>query len=189
MEITAVKPTVWVLGDQLNLEIASLAGRSPADWRVLMVESRAKIESKPWHLQRAHLVVSAMAHFATELRELGFDVESSTMEDFYRWQRTRLDVLLDDGAPAGGRWNYDRDNREPPPTDGRPWPETTRFRLDAIDLEVLGRRTKSEPTPPRCSSPSTPAPCEGPHRGAIAAVFAHVAGRRWGIARVFGGLR
>ena len=59
------------------------------------------------------------------------------MEDFYRWQRTRLDVLMDDDAPAGGRWNYDADNRKPPPTDGRAWPEITRFPLDGIDREVL----------------------------------------------------
>lgn len=37
------------------------------------------------------------------------------MEDFYRWQRERFDVLMDGAEPAGGRWNYDHDNREPPP--------------------------------------------------------------------------
>ena len=37
------------------------------------------------------------------------------MEDFYRDQRRRFDVLMDGGEPVGGRWNYDTDNREPPP--------------------------------------------------------------------------
>lgn len=37
------------------------------------------------------------------------------MEDFYRWQRRRLGYLMDGDAPAGGRWNYDHDNREPRP--------------------------------------------------------------------------
>jgi deoxyribodipyrimidine photolyase-related protein len=37
------------------------------------------------------------------------------MEDFYRWQRTRLDLLMDGDEPAGGTWNLDHDNREPPP--------------------------------------------------------------------------
>ena len=37
------------------------------------------------------------------------------MEDFYRWQRARFEVLMDGAEPAGGRWNYDHDNREPPP--------------------------------------------------------------------------
>ena len=59
------------------------------------------------------------------------------MEDFYRWQRTRLDVLIEpDGEPTGGRWNYDDENREPPPKDGRAWPAPETFPLDDIDDEV-----------------------------------------------------
>ena len=37
------------------------------------------------------------------------------MEDFYRWQRHRLDLLMEGGEPVGGQWNLDHDNREPPP--------------------------------------------------------------------------
>ena len=37
------------------------------------------------------------------------------MEDFYREQRRRFDVLMDGTDPAGGRWNFDTENREPPP--------------------------------------------------------------------------
>ena len=37
------------------------------------------------------------------------------MEDFYRDARRRHDVLMDGAEPAGGSWNYDHDNREPPP--------------------------------------------------------------------------
>ena len=37
------------------------------------------------------------------------------MERFYRGARRRTAVLMDGGEPAGGRWNYDADNREPPP--------------------------------------------------------------------------
>ena len=37
------------------------------------------------------------------------------MEDFYREQRRRFGVLMDGVDPAGGRWNFDTDNREPPP--------------------------------------------------------------------------
>jgi deoxyribodipyrimidine photolyase-related protein len=60
------------------------------------------------------------------------------MEDFYREARRRHGVLLEGSEPAGGRWNYDHDNREPPPkgadTLGVPpplWPEE-----DEIDAEV-----------------------------------------------------
>jgi len=59
------------------------------------------------------------------------------MEDFYRDTRRRLEILMDGEAPAGGRWNYDADNREPPPRSaslGVPepaWPTE-----DDIDAEV-----------------------------------------------------
>ena len=45
------------------------------------------------------------------------------MEDFYRWQRKRLGYLMDGDAPAGGEWNFDEQNRERPPKEGRDrWP-------------------------------------------------------------------
>ncbi len=59
------------------------------------------------------------------------------LEDFYRNARRRLDVLMDGDQPRGGRWNYDADNREPPPHSGdlgvTPpwWPDE-----DEIDAEV-----------------------------------------------------
>jgi deoxyribodipyrimidine photolyase-related protein len=59
------------------------------------------------------------------------------LEDFYREARRRHEVLMDGADPAGGRWNFDADNREPPPkreTLGTPepwWPTE-----DAIDDEV-----------------------------------------------------
>ena len=194
--------TVWVLGDQLNRGISSLVDVRPGDCRILFVESMAKVASKRWHVQRAHLVLSAMRHFAEELRAEGFDVDyrqstslaaglrehvdafgverviamepmsfdgramlerhgvsltannqftchyddfaawardrkSFKMEDFYRWQRQRLDIMMADGKPVGGEWNFDKDNRERPPKDGRPWPEITVFELDEIDQQVL----------------------------------------------------
>ncbi len=195
--------TIWILGDQLNRDLGALADRKPGDCRVLLVTSETKISAKRWHRQRLHLVLSAMAHFAADLRAEGFEVDhrrASTlaaglrahlahhdvgkviamepmswdgramlneagvelvpnlqflchyedfaawaenrtafkMEDFYRWQRTRLGVLIEpNGQPTGGRWNFDDDNREPPPTDGRPWPSITRFELDDIDRAVI----------------------------------------------------
>ena len=59
------------------------------------------------------------------------------LEDFYRDARRRLDVLMDGNEPAGSRWNFDADNREPPPKSGRLdgpepwWPEE-----DDIDDQV-----------------------------------------------------
>ncbi len=61
------------------------------------------------------------------------------LEDFYRHQRRRLDLLVHpDGEPESGRWNYDADNRLPPPKGARtlglphPWAPTE----DSIDAQV-----------------------------------------------------
>ena len=69
------RPTVWVLGDQLNRHLGALGAASPATHTVLMVESHAKLSSKRWHRQRAHFVIASMRRFADELRDLGFDVD------------------------------------------------------------------------------------------------------------------
>ena len=37
------------------------------------------------------------------------------LEDFYRKQRARTGLLMANGEPEGGQWNFDQDNRLPPP--------------------------------------------------------------------------
>ena len=63
------------------------------------------------------------------------------MEDFYRWQRKRYDVLMDGkngDQPVGGKWNFDEENREPPPKTGHDrWPKPKQHNLDKIDQQVL----------------------------------------------------
>src|SRR4029079_10751492 len=43
-----------------------------------------------------------LCHYEDFIAWVG-DRRQVKMEDFYRWQRTRLDVLMDGDAPAGGR--------------------------------------------------------------------------------------
>ncbi|MEL7486158.1 MAG: cryptochrome/photolyase family protein [Pseudomonadota bacterium] len=59
------------------------------------------------------------------------------MEFFYREMRRDTGLLLDDGDPAGGQWNFDADNRKPP-SDGLSPPPPKRFRPDAVTKDVLG---------------------------------------------------
>lgn len=80
--------------------------------------------------------------FATEMGDFARWAESRgarrlLLEDFYRDTRRRLDVLMDGSEPAGGRWNYDTENREPAPRTGslgvaEPWWPVE----DDIDAEV-----------------------------------------------------
>ncbi len=54
------------------------------------------------------------------------------MENFYRAQRQRLNILMQSGDPVGGRWNYDADNRLPPPKNYT-WPAYLEHSRDSID--------------------------------------------------------
>ena len=63
-------------------------------------------------------VVPAEGGFATSRAEFAQWVSGRKrllMEDFYRWQRVRFDLLMEGDQPTGGQWNLDHDNREPPP--------------------------------------------------------------------------
>ncbi len=68
-------------------------------------------------------------HFLTERDEAGrfFGNGNWLMERFYRHMRIKHQILLDDKQkPAGGQWNYDKENRQywhgqpPAPPDSRP---------------------------------------------------------------------
>ncbi len=58
------------------------------------------------------------------------------MEDFYRMMRVATGLLMEDGRPAGGRWNFDADNRKTPPR-GLTFPDQPVFAPDAITTDVL----------------------------------------------------
>lgn len=64
--------------------------------------------------------------------------KSFVMENFYRAQRLRLGILVDEGKPVGGRWNFDADNRLPPPKDYT-WPPHLEHERDAIDQQVAAQ--------------------------------------------------
>lgn len=58
------------------------------------------------------------------------------MEDFYRESRKRFDILMDGKKPIGGKWNYDKDNRQPPKK-GLQTPKPLTFSPDKITQEVI----------------------------------------------------
>ena len=65
-----------------------------------------------------HLPVSVhavdSAHFLTARGDLADHFRGKKrflMESFYRAMRKRHGILMADGAPTGGRWNFDQDNR------------------------------------------------------------------------------
>ena len=59
------------------------------------------------------------------------------LEYFYRAARKRRGWLMKDGRPAGGKWNYDADNRQTPPA-GHVFPEAPALPPDELTRTVMG---------------------------------------------------
>lgn len=58
------------------------------------------------------------------------------MEYFYRDMRRKTGLMMEGDKPAGGKWNFDADNRKTLPKGVQP-PEPLRFEPDSITNEVL----------------------------------------------------
>lgn len=63
------------------------------------------------------------------------DQKSYLMESFYRKQRTRLNILMEGSDPVGGSWNFDKENRLPPPKKYE-GPKYLEHQRDEIDNQV-----------------------------------------------------
>ena len=81
---------------------------APGDWRVLRsireVAARAGLG----------LDLRDDRHFFCTVREFAAHAsgrKTLRLEPFYRLLRARHRVLMEDGQPLGGRWNFDADNR------------------------------------------------------------------------------
>ena len=61
--------------------------------------------------------------------------KSFLMESFYRAQRNRLGILVEAGKPVGGKWNFDKENRLPPPKNYK-YPPYLKHKADEIDQIV-----------------------------------------------------
>ncbi|WP_417523022.1 cryptochrome/photolyase family protein [Marinovum sp.] len=179
---------VLILGDQLSPEIAALKAADKASDVVVMAEVAGETDYVPHHPKKIALVLAAMRKFAEALRDDGWDVRYSQLDDtensgsivgellrraeetgasevlatepgewrliealsaapiplrqlpddrflashemfetwaegrkslrmeyFYREMRRRTGYLMEGDDPAGGDWNYDKENRKPAP--------------------------------------------------------------------------
>ena len=121
-----------------SFEPSEILAMSPTSWRAIEVLTSNDVALRPnsQFLCDSETFAAWAQTKKTRIR----------MEDFYRWQRQRLGVLMEpNGEPVGGRWNFDADNREPPPKDGRSWPEPERFVMDDIDETVSAQIDRMAP--------------------------------------------
>ena len=204
---------VLILGDQLTLDISSLAAADHATSVVLMAEVAAEADYVGHHRKKLAFVFSAMRHHAAMLRAAGWTVDYVTLDDpansgslcdevaravtrhqaqalvvteagewrlrtdmaewaarldisvticadgrflcsegefadwaegrkalrmeyFYRDMRRKTGLLMEGDQPAGGKWNYDADNRKPAGQDLL-MPRPRRTPPDPVTVDVL----------------------------------------------------
>ena len=65
------------------------------------------------------------------------------MENFYRTQRKRFNILIDGEKPVGGAWNFDKENRLSPPKNYE-YPGYLEHQMDELDKEVLAELESSK---------------------------------------------
>ena len=121
---------------------------APGDWRV-------------WQALKAVAETAGLAldtrddrHFYTTVREFAAHAKGRKalrLEYFYRELRQRHGVLMNDGQPEGGQWNFDADNREAFGRGGPVGvPARASFEPDAL---TRGDRPRQRPL---CAAPRQP---------------------------------
>ena len=100
----------------------------PGDWRLYRAIEETPL---PVHIFEDRRFLASHRMFedwATDRKQL-------RMEFFYREMRSATGLLMDGDAPAGGKWNYDAENRKP--ATGETFAAPISFAPDAVTEEVL----------------------------------------------------
>ena len=79
--MSSIAKAIVVLGDQLDMNNPALLANPPDKAHVVMVESAAESTVVWVHKVRIALFLSAMRHFAEELRKAGYTVLYSTLAE------------------------------------------------------------------------------------------------------------
>ena len=118
-----------------ELKPQRLVMTAPGDWRVWQ-SLKAVAEAADLALE-----VCEDRHFYTTVREFAAHAQGRKalrLEYFYRELRQRHGVLMNEGQPEGGRWNFDADNREAfGPNGPVNVPARASFAPDALTREVI----------------------------------------------------
>jgi len=204
-----VKKLVVILGDQLSHNLAALKQADKANDLIVMAEVSDETGYVPHHPKKIVLILAAMRKFATQLRQEGWHVAYTQLEDaqnsgslsgevlrqaalagtdqvvvtepaewrviqafealplhvtllqddrfiashaefdrwaegrkalrmeyFYRDMRRKTGFLMEEGLPAGGKWNFDHDNRKAAPKDIT-YAGPKKFEPDALTQQVI----------------------------------------------------
>ncbi len=203
-----------ILGDQLSHSISSLTDIDPQHDAILMCEVMEEATYVKHHKKKIAFIFSAMRHFAEELKDKGYTIRYTKLDDtdnqgsftgevsraiqdykpkkviiteageyrvqemiktwdtefgvpvdirpddrflctheefqawaknrkelrmeyFYREMRKKYNILMNNGKPEGGEWNYDSMNRKSPDETVK-IPQTYNGQIDNITHDILG---------------------------------------------------
>ena len=112
-----------------------IVATEPGEWRVLSaMQAWADKFAIPVDLREDSRFVCTHAEFDT----WAAGRKQLRMEFFYRDMRRKTALLLDDnGKPEGGEWNFDSENRKPPPNEPLLIPQPLQFEPDPVTRDVL----------------------------------------------------
>ena len=108
---------------------------APGDWRVLQeIKAVARKHAVSLELRDDRTFFSTVRDFAS----FSEGRKQIRMEYWYRTLRKQHDILMMNGEPVGGQWNFDADNRKSFGKEGPgALPEPMKFQPDALTQEVL----------------------------------------------------
>ncbi len=113
--------------------ITNIALTEPSEFRVMeLVRGWQDAFGITVHVQRDDRFVCSLEEFS----QWAEGRKSLRMEYFYREMRKKTGLLMKEGKPEGGKWNFDKENRKPA-GDNLFMPRPKRFAPDAITQEVL----------------------------------------------------
>ena len=112
---------------------AAIITTEAGEWRVLAMQNGwAALTGLPCTVLADDRFIDTRADFADWARPR----KRLVMEDYYRLLRRRTGLLMENGQPAGGAWNFDTENRKPAKK-GLGYPPPLAFAPDGITQDVL----------------------------------------------------
>ena len=129
---------------QEHLKVVSLSKRSASpEWAVaeptdFILEKRLKRAFDRLDLGELQFIATpGFLNSSLQNQEYRAGKKRWFMADFYKFQRKRLDILVDGDQPVGGKWSFDDENRKKVPKKQlHTIPKLMELKRDKIDLEA-----------------------------------------------------
>ena len=108
----ALKQQLKTVGDSMTSSPKKLIVADPTDF---ILEKRLSRCAQSLKLLIETIPTPGFINQRHENEEYRASKKRWFMADYYKFQRRRLNVLIEDGQPIGGKWSFDADNRKKVP--------------------------------------------------------------------------